>query len=216
VPREHRWQNPHNTAPVVDMGMMRSARRRCEKGSGVRATRVQPTGVERTFGDHEIIVSKTDAKGRIEYANDVFVRVSGYSEHELLGQPHNVIRHPDMPRAVFSLMWETIGAGQEIFAYVNNLAADGSHYWVLAHVTPSYGRGRDLAGYHSNRRCPERGAVREADLLYRVLRAEELRHARPADALAASTALLGRALADRGQTYEECVWNLISGATVGA
>lgn len=153
----------------------------------MRGARLQPTGVERTFGDHEIIVSKTDTKGRIEYPNDVF-----------------------------SLMWETIGKGQEIFAYANNLAADGSHYWVLAHITSSYRRGPTLVGYHSNRRSPDWAAGREADLLYRGLRAEGLRHPRPADALAASTTLLVQALADRGQTYEEYVWSLISSATVGA
>ena len=95
------------------------------------------TGVERFFDKDEIIVSKTDLKGRMTYCNDVFLRIAGYTEQELLGQPHSIIRHPDMPRCVFKLLWDTIGAGKEIFAYVINRAKNGDHYWVLAHVTPS-------------------------------------------------------------------------------
>jgi PAS domain S-box-containing protein len=174
----------------------------------VRAASVVPTGVERTFGDDEIIVSKTDTKGRLTYANPLFLRVSRYTEADLIGQPHSVIRHPDMPRVVFRLMWETIQAGQEIFAYVNNLASDGAHYWVFAHVTPSRTPGGALAGYHSNRRSPGRTAVREADALYRRLRAEEAKHPRPADAMRASGLLLEAELAARGMTYDELVWSL--------
>jgi len=135
--------------------------------------RPTPTQVERTFGEDEIIVSKTDTRGRITYANDVFCRVSLYSEDELLGQPHSLIRHPDMPRAVFQLLWDAIQAGREIFAYVVNLAADGAHYWVLAHVTPSFDPAGRVVGYHSNRRSPHRDAVTAASELYARLRAEE-------------------------------------------
>lgn len=174
----------------------------------MRPSAIVPTGVERTFGVDEIIVSKTDPQGRITYANPVFTRVSAYSESELVGKPHSIVRHPEMPRVVFKLLWDTIGAGREIFAYINNLAADGAHYWVLAHVTPSYLDGR-LVGYHSNRRLPDRGAVGQADALYRTLLAEERRHAKPADAMAASGALLEAHLAARGQDYEEFVWSLI-------
>lgn len=174
----------------------------------MRVSSVVPTGVERTFGDDEIIVSKTDAKGRLTYANPVFLRVSGYAEAGLIGKPHSVIRHPDMPRIIFKVMWETIEAGQEIFAYVNNLAADGAHFWVFAHVTPSRTASGSLVGYHSNRRLPDRGAVRAADALYRRLRAEEAKHARPTDAMRASGLLLEAELATREMTYDELVWSL--------
>jgi PAS domain S-box-containing protein len=170
---------------------------------------VRPTGVERTFGDEEIIVSKTDEKGRITYANSVFLRVSAYNEAEVMGKPHSLIRHPDMPRAVFKLMWDTIQAGQEMFAYVNNLAADGAHYWVFAHITPSRPSAGAHAGYHSNRRSPGRGAVREVESLYSRLRAEELAHSRPADAMTASGLLLTNELATAGLTYDEYVWSLV-------
>lgn len=180
----------------------------------MRAAPHRPTGVERTFGTEEIIVSRTDAQGRIVYANDVFQRVSGYSEAELLGQPHSIIRHPDMPRTVFRLLWQTIAAGEETFAYVNNLAADGAHYWVLAHVTPSSRDAGGSHGYDSHRRCPDRAAVAQVDRLYRRLHAEEQRHARPADAMAASGALLESLLSAQGVSYDEYVWRLVSGRAV--
>ena len=110
-----------------------------------------PSGQESPFGADEIIVSKTDPKGRITYANDVFLRVSHYREAEVMGQPHNLIRHPDMPHSIFKFMWQTIQGGEEIFAYVLNMARNGDHYWVFAHVTPSFDALGGIAGYHSNR-----------------------------------------------------------------
>ena len=170
---------------------------------------MRPTGVERTFGEDEIIVSKTDDKGRITYANTVFLRVSKFDEADVVGQPHSLIRHPDMPRTIFKLLWDTIQSGEEIFAYVNNLAADGAHYWVLAHITPSRTSAGSSGGYHSNRRSPGRGAVRDVDALYRLLVAEERKHARPADAMSASCLLLDRELASLEKTYDEFVWSLV-------
>lgn len=129
-----------------------------------------PTGFERTFDDDEIIVSKTDLQGRITYANHIFIRVSGYTEEELLGKAHNLIRHPDMPRCVFKLLWDTLNAGNEIFAYVNNLSKNGDNYWVLAHVTPSFDNLGEIIGYHSSRRVPERSAVAKVKALYQSLK----------------------------------------------
>ena len=174
----------------------------------MRATTKQPTGVERTFGDEEIIVSKTDTKGFITYANDVFQRVSGYEEAELVGKPHNVIRHPDMPRCVFKLLWDTIANGDEIFAYVLNMAADGAPYWVFAHVTPSFGPSGEIVAYHSNRRSPDRGAVERIAGVYAALLAEERRHTSPTAGMDASTAMLLGVLEERGQSYDEFVWSL--------
>jgi len=174
----------------------------------MRPSSITPTGVERTFAPDEIIVSKTDPRGHITYANDVFLRVSAYPESEVVGQPHSLIRHPDMPRAVFKLLWQAIEGYQEIFAYVLNLAGDGAHYWVLAHVTPSLGTGGRIVGYHSNRRLPDRAAVARIEPLYQELVACERRHSRPAEAIAASTDLLQRRLADLGLNYDEFVWSL--------
>lgn len=100
--------------------------------------KVAPTGVERFFSERDLIVSKTDTRGRITYANNIFRDIAGFSGKDLENAPHSLIRHPDMPRCVFKLLWDTIGAGGEIFAYVINMSANGDHYWVLAHVTPSY------------------------------------------------------------------------------
>ncbi|GAA4592320.1 PAS domain S-box-containing protein [Actinoplanes octamycinicus] len=177
----------------------------------MRATRVRPTGIERTFGDHEMIVTKTDPRGVITYANDVFLRVSALPEAEAVGQPHNLIRHPDMPRAVFKLLWDVLAEQREIFAYVLNLAADGAHYWVLAHVTPSYDAGGRVVGYHSNRRRPSPSAVAAVSDLYASLRAVEARHSHTPDAVAAGYQALQDTLADRGMDYDELVWSLTNG-----
>ncbi|HBU96474.1 MULTISPECIES: PAS domain-containing protein [Thalassospira] len=166
------------------------------------------TGVERYFDDTEIIVSKTDTKGRITYANDVFLRVAGYSEKQLLGQPHSIIRHPDMPRCVFSLLWETVAAGREIFAYVINRCANGDHYWVLANVTPTIGRDGKIIGYHSNRRVPRRDALKQVIPLYAALCEEEEKERNRKEGMARSTAKLGALLADAGIDYDQFVFTL--------
>ncbi len=170
---------------------------------------VRPTGEERSFPADELIVSKTDPRGVITYANDVFLRVGAYSLDEVIGQPHNLIRHPDMPRAVFKLLWDTLAARQELFAYVNNLAADGANYWVLAHVTPSYGPDGSVVGYHSSRRRPSPRALERVRPLYERLRAEERRHPNARAAVAASTELLDRLIAEQAASYEDFVWTVI-------
>ena len=177
----------------------------------MRLTQVRPTGTERTFSPGELIVTKTDPRGVITYANDVFLRMSALTEAEAVGQPHSLIRHPDMPRAVFKLLWDTLQERREIFAYVVNLAADGAHYWVFAHVTPSYDETGRVVGYHSNRRVPSRAAIAAADQLYGRLRAEERRFDRTPDAVRAGSDALARVLAERGSTYDELVWELAGG-----
>lgn len=174
----------------------------------MRAAVVTPTGTERLLGADELIVSKTDPKGVITYANDTFCRMAAMDEAELIGQPHNIIRHPDMPRCVFKLLWDTLGIGEEVFAYVMNLAADGAHYWVLAHVTPTYDRDGAIIGYHSNRRCPDRQAIEAVTPVYAALRAEEQRHSRPAEGLDASMQLMADVLGDQGLTYDEFFWSV--------
>ena len=170
---------------------------------------VRPTGQERTFSPDELIVSKTDPRGIITYANDVFLRVGAFERDEVIGRPHNVIRHPDMPKAVFKLLWDTVSSGRELFAYVNNLAADGANYWVLAHITPTKDPAGRISGYHSNRRKPAQEGVRAASALYDVLLAEERRHSGGRAAVEASSALLERLLAERGTSYEEFIWSIV-------
>jgi len=177
----------------------------------MRATQTRPTGVERTFGLDEIIVTKTDPRGLITYANEVFLRTSALIEADAIGQAHNIIRHPDMPRAVFKLLWDTLADQQEIFAYVLNLAVDGAHYWVYAHVTPSYGPDGRLVGYHSNRRRPESAAVDEIRRIYASIRAVEGRQSSTPAAVEAGSQALHEALGDR--TYDEFVWGITNGTT---
>jgi len=105
------------------------------------------TGIERGFFENDLIVSKTNLQGKIVYANKMFLDIADYGEEEVLEQPHSLIRHPEMPRCIFKLLWDTIQDGREIFAYVVNRAKNGDHYWVLAHVTPSYGSDGSIVGY---------------------------------------------------------------------
>lgn len=170
--------------------------------------RAVATGKERTFPENDIIVSKTDLQGRITYANDVFCKVGLYGEKELIGQPHSILRHPDMPRCVFHLLWSKIKAGEEVFAYVKNLAKNGDHYWVLAHVTPSFDAAGKISGYHSNRRLPEREAIAAIEPLYRELLAEEARHADRKQGMTAGTTKLQSILQQRGLDYHEFIFGI--------
>ncbi len=131
------------------------------------------TGHERTFAPDEFIVSKTDMNGKITYANGVFLRVADYDEKEIIGAPHSVVRHPDMPRCVLKLLWDQIAAKKEIFAYVINAARNGDFYWVFAHVTPSFDSQENIIGYHSNRRKPDPEKVETIKPIYRKLLGEE-------------------------------------------
>jgi len=124
---------------------------------------------ELVFGDEEFLVSKTDTKGRIIYGNSLFVKISGYTEQELLGAPHNILRHKEMPKLIFALLWDHIESGKEIFAYVINRAKSGDYYWVFANVTPSFDKDGKTIGYHSVRRKPTQSALDIIKPLYREL-----------------------------------------------
>lgn len=169
---------------------------------------VKPTGIENVLSDEELIVSKTDLKGRITYANDVFLRMAKYSWKELVGAPHSLVRHPEMPRCVFKLLWDTLEARQEIFAYVVNLAKDGSHYWVFAHVTPTFDISGNLVGYHSNRRKPDLGPVEKISPIYKALCQEEARHSNAKEGMRASLNMMIGLLRNQGVGYDEFVLSL--------
>lgn len=170
---------------------------------------ITPTNREIVLQEDDIIVSKTDLKGRITYCNQTFCRLSGYSEAELLGQPHSIIRHPDMPRAAFKLLWDTLAEGREIFAYVKNMAKNGDYYWVFAHVTPSYDKNHNVIGYHSNRRCPDRNIIANTIVpLYATVLREESQHSNGKKALAASFDLLANFLKSKNVSYDELIFSL--------
>lgn len=168
------------------------------------------TGTELFFNDDEIIVSKTDLKGNLTYCNNVFLRLAGYTEKECLGQPHSKIRNPKMPRSIFYLLWNTIQSGKEIFAYVVNRSANGDHYWVLAHVTPSKDSQGNITGYHSNRRVPDRTILDTTIIpLYARLLAEEQKHSDRKSGLEASTAMINALLEENGMEYDEYIAGLM-------
>ena len=121
----------------------------------------------------DLIITKTDQKGIITYANRKFMQVSNYAESALLGQAHNLIRHPDMPRGVFRLMWKTLMQGKEFFGILKNYTADGGFYWVFANVTPDYGIDGSTKGYYSVRRMPTRHAIATMTRIYAEMRAVE-------------------------------------------
>lgn len=129
---------------------------------------VYATEIEAPFPEGRLIVSRTDPKGFITEVNDSFCEISGYSEAELLGQPHSILRHPDMPAVAFKDLWDTVLAGKRWNGYVKNLCKDGRFYWVYATVIPNV-RGGKIVGYTSVRREPSRTKVREADALYKTL-----------------------------------------------
>lgn len=162
---------------------------------------------ERVMREDDFLVSKTDLKGRITYGNRIFIEFSGYSEAELLGKQHNIVRHPDMPRGVFKFLWDTIQNGQECFAYVKNRSKDGGFYWVFANVTPSYNAQGQIEGYFSVRRKPRASGIAVVSDIYRQMLEVE-RRAGPKDACDASIALLTQALAQKGVSYETFILSI--------
>lgn len=164
---------------------------------------ITPTNQEHQFPKNEIIVSKTDIKGKITYGNEVFIDISGYSEEELLGAPHNILRHPDMPKVIFKLLWQTIQSGDEINAYVKNLRKDGGYYWVFANVTPSFDKHDNIIGYFSVRRKPKKHTLEFIKELYAtLLRIEKTK------GINGSFEYLTNMLQEKGVSYEEFILSI--------
>lgn len=168
---------------------------------------IQPSNIERKMREDDFIVSKTNSKGIITYGNPIFIEFSGYSEEELLGSQHNIIRHPDMPRAAFKLAWDTIQSGKEFFAYVKNMSKDGGFYWVFTHITPDFDGNDKIMGYTSVRRCPSADAVAKIEPVYRSMLAAE-KAAGSRSAIEAGTAVLVDIMKQTGMSYEELVFSL--------
>ena len=169
--------------------------------------KVIPTGRERVLREDDFIVSKTNPKGIITYGNLTFIEFSGYTEAELLGRAHNIVRHPDMPKAVFSLMWDVLKEGQEFFGYVKNLAKDGSHYWTFANVTPSLDEHGRLLGYFSVRRKPRKAGIETMEPIYRSLLETEQRVSGKAGIAAAREQLL-QILNEKGMSYHDFIFTV--------
>ncbi len=125
------------------------------------------TGRELLLEPNVVIISRTDAEGRITFANDDFLRTSGFSLDELIGENHNILRHPDMPAEAFRDLWTTLRRGRPWSGLVKNRCKNGDHYWVRASVTANAG-----GGYMSVRVPPERAEVAAAEALYGRMRSD--------------------------------------------
>lgn len=153
--------------------------------------------------EDDFIVSKTNLKGQITYCNRIFMDMAEYSEEELLGQPHNIIRHPDMPKAVFKYLWDTIKKREEVFAYVINQTKEGNSYWVFANVTASLDVDGSIIGYYSVRRKPNPKALETVIPLYKKMLEVEKSHG-----ISDSFKILTDILEDKGVGYDELITSI--------
>ncbi|MDD4944304.1 PAS domain-containing protein [Rhodoferax sp.] len=133
---------------------------------------VYATNHEVAFPEGRLIVSRTDLAGIITHANDAFVEMSGYTRDELIGAPHHILRHPDMPKLAFKGLWDDVAAGKKWHGYVKNLRKDGAFYWVYATAVPNIRNGV-IVGYTSVRRKPSRTRINELIPLYQQWRSQE-------------------------------------------
>jgi PAS domain S-box-containing protein len=159
--------------------------------------------MEKHLQDNDFIVSKTDLKGKITYGNDKFIDMSGYSEEELLGAPHNILRHKDMPKIVFKLLWDRVQSKEEIFAYVKNRCKNDDFYWVFTNVTASLDKNEKIIGYYSVRRKPNPEAVKTISSIY-----EELLSIEKRSGVEASLQALQDILNKNKVTYDEFISNI--------
>ncbi|MDQ1298862.1 MAG: hypothetical protein QG558_1401 [Campylobacterota bacterium] len=155
------------------------------------------------MSDEDFIVSKTDLKGRITYCNQIFMDMAEYTEEELLGKAHSIIRHPDMPKAVFKYLWEMIPKKQEVFAYVINRGKNGNDYWVYANITATLDDRGDIVDYYSVRRKPNQKALDVIIPLYKKMLEVE-----KSSGVDASFKVLINILAEKGVGYDELIISL--------
>jgi len=163
----------------------------------------QPTATDNEIklSEKRYIVSKTDAKGIITYANDYFIEICGYSEKELLGQPHNIVRHPDMPKVAFKLMWDRIKQGKNFIAIVKNLAKDGSYYWVVTDFEPKVDPiTNEIISHTAFRKAAPRKAIEAIEPIYATLLKIEKE-----EGMEASEKFLRGFLEENKTTYDEFI-----------
>jgi len=131
------------------------------------------SNVEKQFEPNDLIISRTDTRGTITYCNNIFAKMSGWTKEQLLGSNHNLIRHPDMPQVAYKLVWDSIKAKNEFYAYVKNLCKNGEFYWVFAYITADLDEAGEIAGYTSYRRFAPKLAVETMSPIYKLLLAAE-------------------------------------------
>jgi len=159
--------------------------------------------MERVLKEDDFIVSKTDLKGNLTYCNQIFMEMAEYSEEELIGQPHNIIRHVDMPRTVFKYLWDEIREKREVFAYVINKTKNGNYYWVFANVTATLDVNGNIVSYYSVRRKPNPKAIEIIHPLYKAMLEAEKK-----GGMEASFKMLVELLESKGVSYAEFIISL--------
>ncbi|MBU0719968.1 PAS domain-containing protein [bacterium] len=156
--------------------------------------------MQKDMQENDFIVSKTDLKGHITYVNKIFMTMAEYTEAELLGKPHSLIRHPDMPKAVFKLLWQKVQNKEEIFAYVINKTKNNNDYWVFANVTASLDENGRIIGYYSVRRKPNPKALEIIEPVYKKMLEVQNR-----SGVDASLKILTDILDEKGVSYDEFI-----------
>ncbi len=168
-------------------------------------TKPIPIDKEIKLDPSRVIMSKTNPMGIIEYANDYFMEICGYEEYELMGQPHNIIRHPDMPKIIFKLLWERLNEGKNIHALVKNFSKDGRYYWILTNFETKYNDEGDIISHFAKRKAAPGNAIYQIEKLYKTLLAIEQRK-NPEIAEKYFNGLLE----DRKQTYDEFILDVLN------
>ncbi len=164
----------------------------------------EPTNVEQIVGCTDLIVSKSDAEGNITYVNPIFIKISGYTQGQLIEHPHSILRHPDMPKVIFKYLWENLKKGNDVNAFVKNLCKDGSFYWVLASVKVAKNPDGSFRNYMSTRKCVTDEAKATISALYADLLAVE-----KSEGVEASENALNAFLAEKGVTDSDSFNNLM-------
>jgi PAS domain S-box-containing protein len=158
---------------------------------------------ELKLNQSDLIVSKANLEGIITYANPSFIKITGYKSYELMDQNHNIIRHPDMPKALFAYIWKELKNGNDAYGFVKNLTKDGSFYWVFAYMVPDYNEKGSVIGYHSERRAPNPKAIAEISILY-----EQIKHIEIRDGIESAVAHLHDVASQRAKNYYNYVYKL--------
>jgi len=159
---------------------------------------------EIVFSKKKFIVSKTDTKGNIIFINKNFSEISGYTEKELMGMPHNVIRHPDMPRAIFFLIWNSLKAGREVSGVVKNLAKSGKYYWVIADFSIQRNNHKEIKSFTAFRRAAPNQVIEEIEELYETMLDIEKKHG-----IKGSLSYLESFLEEKHMSYDEFLEELV-------
>ena len=173
--------------------------------SRVKIYRPIPIDEEIKFSKKKFIVSKTDINGIITFVNKNFCEISGYSQDELIGAPHNIIRHPDMPRAIFFLVWNSLLRGEPVSGVVKNLAKSGKYYWVIADLDVKKDEHGEIKSLTAFRRAAPQHVIDEVEELYETMLNIEKRRG-----MEGSLSYLESYLEEKGMNYEEFLNDLIT------